>query len=133
MKDIAFLLYVLLGLLSILLIMEGYSLIRLREVSFNKRRRWMRVKVPDGKTISCRIVEPLRDASLTEFIVEDITMAGMCFYADRKIDRQIVKLSIRFPFTTFKDAASVWERWFTVRNAQTTTGIGPESRTCANN
>jgi hypothetical protein len=108
MKDITVLLYVLLSLLSLLLLMEGYSLFRMREMSFRRRRRWMRIKVPNDKAITCRILEPIREAGTSEYLVDDITMAGICFYADRRVDRQIVKLSIKFPFTTFKDAATVW-------------------------
>lgn len=110
MTNITLLLYILLSLLAILLLMESYSLIRLHEISLKKRRRLMRIKVPKDKAITCRILEPLKDARMSEFIVDDITMAGISFFADRKIDKQIVKLSIRFPFTTYKDAAAVWGR-----------------------
>jgi hypothetical protein len=108
MREITILLYVLLTLLSVLLLLEGYSLFSIHALSLRKRRRWMRIKVPNEKAITCRILEPIRDASLTEFLVEDITMGGLAFFSDRKIDRQIVKLSIKFPFTTFKEAATVW-------------------------
>ncbi len=102
------LLYVLLALLSALLLMEGHSLLRLRQISFKKRRKLMRIKVPPDKAITCRVLEPLRDASTKEFLVDDITMAGISFFADHRLEREIVKLSIRFPFTTHREAATVW-------------------------
>ncbi|MGE5308508.1 MAG: hypothetical protein ACM3OC_05460 [Deltaproteobacteria bacterium] len=108
MTNTTFLLYILLVLLSLLLLMEGYSLLRLREASMKKRRKYLRVKVPNDKAITCRVVEPLKEAGAKEFLVDDITMAGICFYADHKLDKQIVKLNIKFPFMTFKDAATVW-------------------------
>jgi hypothetical protein len=107
-QELMFLMYILLSLLSVLLLLEGYSLMRLHGLSVKKRRKWMRIPVPSDKAITCRILEPLREAATTEFLVGDITMAGICFYADRKITNQIVKLNIKFPFTTFKDAATVW-------------------------
>ena len=110
MTNVSVTLYVLLVVLSALLLLEGYSLLRLRDSALRRRRKWMRIKVPSSKAITCRIVEPLKDASTKEYLVDDITMAGIAFYADRKFDRQIVKLSIKFPFTTYKDAASVWGR-----------------------
>lgn len=108
MTNINTIMFVLLLLLAFLLLIEGYRLLNLRAISMKRRRKWMRIKVPTDKAITCRIMEPVKDASTKEYIVDDITMAGIAFYADRKIDRQIVKLSIKFPFTTFRDAATVW-------------------------
>lgn len=102
------LLSVLLSLLAVLVAMEGHNLLRLREATMKKRRRWMRIKVPSDKAITCRIVEPIKDAGIKEFLVDDITMAGISFYCDRKLEKQIMKMSIKFPFTTFKEAATVW-------------------------
>ena len=110
MTNILFLLYAQLTLLAILLIMQGYALFRFRRLGMLKRRRWLRIKVPSDKAVTCRIVEPITEASPKEFLVDDITMAGICFYADRKIEKGIIKLNIKFPFTSFKDAATVWGR-----------------------
>ena len=108
MTDTTTILNVLLILLSALLLLEGYSLLRLREVALKRRRKWLRIKVPSNRAITCRIMEPVKDASTKEYVVDDITMAGIAFFADRKIDREVVKLNIKFPFTTYKDAATVW-------------------------
>jgi hypothetical protein len=37
-------------------------------------------------------------------------MAGVSFLSEKKFERIIVKLLIKFPFTTFKEAGIVWGR-----------------------
>jgi c-di-GMP-binding flagellar brake protein YcgR len=106
--NVPLLLYALLILLGFLLSIEGYNFVRMHMLPPSKRRRLLRIKVPRDKAITCRILEPLKETGTKEFMVDDITLAGISFFADRVIDRQIVKLGIRFPFMTFKDAASVW-------------------------
>ena len=108
MTNIVVILYIQMILLASLLLIQGYSMLKLNRIGLLKRRHWLRIKVPSEKSVTCRIVEPIIEASPKEFFVDDITMAGMCFIADRKINKGIIKLNIKFPFTTFKDAATVW-------------------------
>lgn len=109
-KNVVLLLYTLMFLLSVLLIMEGYNLLRIRQIMMHSRRRWLRIKVPATKAVTCRILEPLRDAGMKEYVIEDLNLGGICFVSDKKMEKTILKLSVRFPFMTYKDAASVWGR-----------------------
>ncbi|MCX7927914.1 MAG: hypothetical protein N2606_07265 [Candidatus Omnitrophica bacterium] len=80
--------------------------------SFNKkkktRRRWARIKIPSQKAITCKIVEPEDIASDTEFLVNDINVGGISFYSPKQIKKTTIKLLVRFPFTSFQEASSVW-------------------------
>jgi len=110
MTNALILLYILLFLLSILLILQGYQLYHAYRTNLTRRRRWGRIKVPNEKMITCRIAEPAELASDFEYLVNDINMAGLSLYSEKKIDKIIVRLQIKFPFTSFKEAASVWGR-----------------------
>jgi len=74
------------------------------------RRRYARIRVPNEKMITCRITEPRSLAGETEYMVNDINVAGIAFSADKIIEKTMLKLSIRFPFTDFNEASSVWGR-----------------------
>jgi len=102
--------YALLIILSALIIFSGYYFLRNIKENKKKRRRWARVRVPSEKTISCRIVEPSRYASDTEYLLEDINMAGIAFFCNQKLENTVLKLLIKFPFAHYKEAGSVWGR-----------------------
>jgi hypothetical protein len=104
------LLYVLLFLLSVLLVLQGYQMFRTRKRALGRRRRWGRIKVPDEKMIICRITEPATVASDVEYLVDDVNMAGIAFISGKKFEKIIIKLLIKFPFTSFKEAGIVWGR-----------------------
>jgi c-di-GMP-binding flagellar brake protein YcgR len=104
------LLYSQLVLLALLLLFEGYRINRDMNRSKMQRRRWARVKVPSEKMITCRLMEPKDVASDAEYVVNDINIGGMCFFSDKKIDKVLIKLVVRFPFTSYKDAGAVWGR-----------------------
>jgi hypothetical protein len=73
-----------------------------------KRRRWARIRVPNEKVITCKIGEPSEFASDKEFLVDDINVAGIAFFSDKPIAKTALKLFVRFPFTTFNEASTVW-------------------------
>lgn len=79
-------------------------------VKSRERRYWGRVKVPNEKEITCKISEPQELADDTEFLVKDINMDGIAFFANKKIKKTILKLQIKFPFVSFKEASTVWAR-----------------------
>lgn len=72
-----------------------------------ERRRWGRIKVPESK-LSCRIEEP-GDFSGSNFIVDNINPGGLCFISDKSfIENTVIKLMIKFPFTSYEEAGTVW-------------------------
>lgn len=73
-----------------------------------KRRRWARIRVPNEKMITCKIAEPTEFAGDKEFLVDDINVAGIAFFCNKQIERTVLKLFVRFPFTTFNEASTVW-------------------------
>jgi len=73
-----------------------------------RRRRWSRINVPTEKMITCKISEPREAAGDSEFIVNDINMGGIAFFTNKKIEKTILKLFIKFPFTSFSEASTVW-------------------------
>ncbi|MCX5708200.1 MAG: hypothetical protein NTY14_04400, partial [Candidatus Omnitrophica bacterium] len=73
-----------------------------------KRRRWARIRVPNEKVITCKIGEPLEFSGDKEYLVDDINVAGIAFFSDKPIDKTALKLFVRFPFTTFNEASTVW-------------------------
>jgi hypothetical protein len=93
-----------------LLVLQAYELFKIRRKTISQRRRWARIKVPNEKMITCRIAEPPSFSSDTECLINDINMAGISFFCDKKIDKVILKLLIKFPFTTFKEAGTAWGR-----------------------
>ena len=75
-----------------------------------KRRRWSRIRVPNEKMITCKIGEPPEFAGDKEFLVNDINVAGISFFPDKEIGKTVIKLFVKFPFTTFNEASTVWGR-----------------------
>ena len=73
-----------------------------------KRRRWARIRVPNEKMITCKIAEPTEFSGDKEFLVDDINVAGIAFFCNKQIEKTILKLFVRFPFTTFNEASTVW-------------------------
>ncbi len=73
-----------------------------------KRRRWARIRVPNEKMITCKIAEPPEFSGDKEFLVNDINVAGIAFFSDKPIDKTVLKLFVKFPFTTFNEASTVW-------------------------
>jgi len=75
-----------------------------------ERRRWGRVKVPDHK-LSCLVAEPHEFAYAHEFIVDNINPGGISFFSDKILpENQELRLLIKFPFTTYVEAGTVWGR-----------------------
>jgi hypothetical protein len=73
-----------------------------------ERRRWARIAVVDNKLI-CRITESKRPVSGADFIIHNINAGGLSFFSQQEIAGDI-HLLIKFPFTSFEDAGSVWGR-----------------------
>ncbi|MFA5118125.1 MAG: hypothetical protein WC695_04655 [Candidatus Omnitrophota bacterium] len=72
------------------------------------KRRWGRVKVPDKK-LSCRITEPDNCSITGDFTVDNINPGGLSFFSERTFaENQVLRLLIKFPFTSFEDAGKVW-------------------------
>ncbi|MDD5348478.1 MAG: PilZ domain-containing protein [Candidatus Omnitrophica bacterium] len=99
---------VLLFLLAVLLVACAYVLFKYTKGKHRTRRRWARVKVPTQKSITCRITEPAALADETEYLVNDINVGGISFFTDKEVEKTALKLQVRFPFTTFKEASTVW-------------------------
>ncbi|MCK9595475.1 MAG: hypothetical protein PHH68_02660 [Candidatus Omnitrophica bacterium] len=107
MINLYIVLYALLVVLSLLLLIEAYAIYKKSTKDMHKRRRWARIKVPNDKMITCRIVEPGAIAGAQEYLVNDINMAGISFFCDKKLEKDMIRLHIKFPFTTFKEAGLV--------------------------
>jgi len=73
-----------------------------------KRRRWARISVPNEKMITCRISEPEELAGNTEFLIGDINVAGISFFTNKEMEKINLKLLIKFPFSSFNEASTVW-------------------------
>jgi hypothetical protein len=108
MKEIIVVLYIQMFLLSLFLVLEGYSLYRNSKLKAMTRRRWARIKVPNEKMITCKVLYPDSIAGDREFLINDINMGGISFFSNQKIDNIFLKLNVKFPFTTFKEAGIVW-------------------------
>lgn len=75
-----------------------------------ERRRWGRVKVPDNK-LSCLVAEPQELAFAQPFLVDNINPGGISFFSDKVLPENVeLRLLIKFPFTTYVDAGTVWGR-----------------------
>lgn len=74
-----------------------------------ERRKFYRAAVPPNK-LMCRIIEPASIATDTEFSILNISVMGVAFESDKKIEHDNIRLAIKFPFTTYEDAAYVWGR-----------------------
>lgn len=72
-----------------------------------KRRRWLRIQVPQDKKMTCRISAPLELAGETEYVIDDINMGGIAFNATRDMSNETVELLIKFPFADYKEAGKV--------------------------
>lgn len=99
---------VLLFLLAVTVIAFGYMIVKYLKSKKGKRRRWARVKVPNQKMITCKIAEPRPAAGDTEYLVNDINVGGLAFFTNKEVEKTMVKLLVRFPFTTFSEASTVW-------------------------
>jgi hypothetical protein len=73
-----------------------------------KRRRWARIRVPNEKMITCRISAPEELAGDTEFLISDINVAGIAFFTNKALEKINLKLMVKFPFTSFNEASTVW-------------------------
>lgn len=73
----------------------------------DRRRRWGRIKIPENKTMSCRILEPESMASSKDYQIDDINVGGIAFISDKALDRKKVRLSIKFPFSSYQEAGIV--------------------------
>ena len=107
MDEIMFLV-VLLFLLAVTIVFAGYSIFKYAAAKRKKRRRWARIRVPNEKMITCKIAEPKEFAGDSEFLVNDINVGGLAFFANKIIADSYLKLLIRFPFTSFHEASTVW-------------------------
>jgi hypothetical protein len=75
-----------------------------------ERRRWGRVKVPDEK-ITCRVLESQHNLGVSDFVVDNINSGGLAFYSDTLFDaNEMMRLLVKFPFTSSEDEGSVWGR-----------------------
>jgi len=101
-------LIVLLFLLAATTVFAGYMLYSFLTAKRKKRRRWARIKVPNEKMITCKIAEPRELAGDAEFLINDINVGGLAFFSNKEIADTHIKLFVRFPFTTFHEASTVW-------------------------
>jgi len=101
-------LVVLLFLLAATIVFAAYMFFAFFAAKRTKRRRWARIKVPNEKMITCKIAEPKESAGDAEFLVNDINVGGMSFFTNKPVAETAVKLFVRFPFTTFHEASTVW-------------------------
>jgi hypothetical protein len=95
-------------LLSLFLVLEGYALYINSKRKAMTRRRWARIKVPNEKMITCKVLYPDSFPANKEFLINDINMGGISFFSDQKIENIFLKLNVKFPFTTFREAGIVW-------------------------
>ena len=107
MKENMIFLLVLCFLLLISLIGLIYVILKFIRAKNKKRRRWARIRVPN-EMITCKIAEPREFSGNDEFLVNDINVAGISFFTNKPIDSVIIKMLVRFPFTTFNEASTVW-------------------------
>ncbi|MFH1001877.1 MAG: PilZ domain-containing protein [bacterium] len=98
-----------LGFLVLLLIIAAVLIsFTLYKAKCKKRRRWARIRVPNEKMITCRISEPRELSGDTEFLISDINVAGIAFFTNMELEKTNLKLLVKFPFTSFNEASSVW-------------------------
>jgi hypothetical protein len=98
------------GLIIILIaapIVIVYALCAAKKSCPETRRRWGRIKIPNEKRMTCRIIEPAEMASHTDYLIDDINMAGIAFFSSKPVEKKIVRLLIRFPFADYGEAANV--------------------------
>ncbi|MCU0651015.1 MAG: PilZ domain-containing protein [Candidatus Omnitrophica bacterium] len=101
------------GLILILIlapIVIVYALCAVKKKNPEGRRRWGRIKIPNDKSMTCRITEPPNMASHTDFIIDDINMSGIAFLSPSPVEKKTVRLLIRFPFADYGEAANVLGR-----------------------
>ena len=59
--------------------------------------------------LSCRIVEPKEATSTSDFLIDNINPGGLSFLSEKKFEeRAVMKFLIKFPFSTYIEAGSVW-------------------------
>jgi hypothetical protein len=87
-----------------------YTLLMTKKSPAQTRRRWGRIKVPNEKRMTCRIIEPAEIASNIDYFIDDINMGGIAFFSTKPIAKKVTRLLIRFPFADYGEAASVFGR-----------------------
>ncbi len=95
-------------LLLVSIIAVVFIFFTLSKAKGKKRRRWARIMVPNEKMITCRISEPRELSGDTEFLISDINVAGIAFFTNKEIEKINLKLLVKFPFSSFNEASSVW-------------------------
>ncbi len=108
MKENMMFLLVLGFLLLLSIIAVVFIFFTLSKAKGKKRRRWARIRVPNEKMITCRISEPRELAGDTEFLISDINVAGIAFFTNKEIEKTNLKLLVKFPFSSFNEASTVW-------------------------
>jgi hypothetical protein len=102
--------YGLIILLIIAPLVIVYALCLAKKTCPETRRRWGRIKVPNEKRMTCRIIEPAALASDTDYVIDDINMSGIAFFSAKPVAKKIIRLLIRFPFADYGEAARVLGR-----------------------
>jgi len=98
------------GLIIILILIPliiVYALCMTKKKCVESRRRWGRIKIPNNKHMTCRIIEPKEMSSESDFVVDDINMSGIAFFTEAPVAKKFVRLLIKFPFADYSDAANV--------------------------
>ncbi len=85
-----------------------YLIFQTMRAQNKKRRHWARIRVPNEKMITCKIAEPSEFSGEKEFLIDDINVAGIAFFCNKQIAKSVLKLYVKFPFTTFNEASTVW-------------------------
>lgn len=81
-----------------------------KPADMRERRKWGRIPVPDKK-LSCRITEPDDIASEAEFLINNINAMGISFNSNKEFLKDtVLRLRVKFPFTTYEDTGNVWGR-----------------------
>jgi hypothetical protein len=108
MKNLA-ILYAILLLIILAIAIYTYAIMPAarKKSKHDRRRRWGRIKVPENKTMTCRILEPESMASGKDYQIDDINVGGISFISDKALSKRRVRLSIKFPFTSYQEAGIV--------------------------
>ncbi len=98
------------GLIIILIIIPlviVYFLCSAKKRCEETRRRWGRIKIPEDKRMTCKIIEPKEMAAEADMTIDDINMSGIAFYSENPVDKKFIRLLIKFPFSDYNEAANV--------------------------
>ncbi|NQT69798.1 MAG: hypothetical protein HQ552_09475 [Desulfobacteraceae bacterium] len=75
-----------------------------------ERRCWGRVKASDNE-LRCQVTEPQELAFPLSCLVDNINPGGLAFLSDKVLPKNLeLHLLIKFPFTNYVDAGTVWGR-----------------------